>query len=289
MPRLAAAAEEPAKEKNPYKARLIGVPFIYYSPETKLAFGGGGVVNFRAGRHKGDADFERLGLCQLQPGQAVQRHGQARDHPRPQRSLHRRPAALGEGAPEVLRRRQRHARHRRGDLHAPYARRRARREERASSARSSRGCGSISSRRDDGEGRGGRPPRRGRDRREPRRDAFRFRAQPGLGHPGRRPLPAPGRICPVHGGLLRGHGRKRLHVQPDGLRPPEIPRPSAVDRVLAVQAYVYCDRRRRPLPAARPDRGRVPPARLLQGPFPGQGPRSGPGRVPGPHHEKDRR
>lgn len=54
LPRPAAAAEEPSKEKNPYKARLIGVPFVYYSPETKLAFGGGGVVNFRAGRHKAE-------------------------------------------------------------------------------------------------------------------------------------------------------------------------------------------------------------------------------------------
>jgi outer membrane protein assembly factor BamA len=46
------AAGEEAKEKDRYKARLIGVPFIYYSPETKLAFGGGGVFNFRAGRRK---------------------------------------------------------------------------------------------------------------------------------------------------------------------------------------------------------------------------------------------
>jgi outer membrane protein assembly factor BamA len=47
-----AAGEEKANEKDVYKARLIGVPFIYYSPETKLAFGGGGVFNFRAGRRK---------------------------------------------------------------------------------------------------------------------------------------------------------------------------------------------------------------------------------------------
>jgi outer membrane protein assembly factor BamA len=46
------APEEEAKDKDPYKARLVGVPFIYYSPETKLAFGGGGVFNFRAGRRK---------------------------------------------------------------------------------------------------------------------------------------------------------------------------------------------------------------------------------------------
>jgi len=48
----AAAAQNPAPEIEPYKARLVGIPFIYYSPETKLAFGGGGVLNFRAGRHK---------------------------------------------------------------------------------------------------------------------------------------------------------------------------------------------------------------------------------------------
>ncbi len=54
LPRPAAAAEEPPKEDETYRARLIGVPFIYYSPETKLAFGGGGVVNFRAGRHKAE-------------------------------------------------------------------------------------------------------------------------------------------------------------------------------------------------------------------------------------------
>jgi outer membrane protein assembly factor BamA len=46
------APADPPTESDPYKARLIGVPFIYYSPETKLAFGGGGVLNFRAGRHK---------------------------------------------------------------------------------------------------------------------------------------------------------------------------------------------------------------------------------------------
>lgn len=47
-----AGAEDPPAEQSPYKARLIGVPFIYYSPETKLAFGGGGVFNFRVGRQK---------------------------------------------------------------------------------------------------------------------------------------------------------------------------------------------------------------------------------------------
>lgn len=51
LPRPAAAEDKP-KDEDAYRARLIGVPFIYYSPETKLAFGGGGVFNFRAGRRK---------------------------------------------------------------------------------------------------------------------------------------------------------------------------------------------------------------------------------------------
>jgi hypothetical protein len=41
-----------ATAKDPYKPRLLGLPFVYYSPETKLAFGAGGVLNFRAGRRK---------------------------------------------------------------------------------------------------------------------------------------------------------------------------------------------------------------------------------------------
>ena len=45
-------AQETASGKDPYRPRLIGLPFIYYSPETKLAFGAGGVLNFRAGRRK---------------------------------------------------------------------------------------------------------------------------------------------------------------------------------------------------------------------------------------------
>jgi outer membrane protein assembly factor BamA len=42
-------------KQDPYKARLIGLPFIFYSPETKLAFGAGGMLNFRAGRVKEEA------------------------------------------------------------------------------------------------------------------------------------------------------------------------------------------------------------------------------------------
>jgi outer membrane protein assembly factor BamA len=37
-----------------FKPRLIAIPFLYYSPETKLAFGGGGVLTFRAGRKKAE-------------------------------------------------------------------------------------------------------------------------------------------------------------------------------------------------------------------------------------------
>lgn len=48
----AAAGNEAKTLKNVYKPRLIAIPFIYYSPETKLAFGVGGVLNFRAGRRK---------------------------------------------------------------------------------------------------------------------------------------------------------------------------------------------------------------------------------------------
>ena len=48
----AAGAEEPAAAASPYKPKLVGIPFAYYTPETKLAFGAGGVFNFRAGREK---------------------------------------------------------------------------------------------------------------------------------------------------------------------------------------------------------------------------------------------
>ena len=40
------------KSKDAFKAHLIAFPFIFYSPETKLAFGGGGIFNFRAGHDK---------------------------------------------------------------------------------------------------------------------------------------------------------------------------------------------------------------------------------------------
>lgn len=44
--------DKPAEKKAEYKAHLLGLPFLYYSPETKLAFGAGGILNFRAGRRK---------------------------------------------------------------------------------------------------------------------------------------------------------------------------------------------------------------------------------------------
>jgi outer membrane protein assembly factor BamA len=48
----AAAADETSAESGSYKSKFSGMPFVYYSPETNLAFGLGGVFNFRAGRHK---------------------------------------------------------------------------------------------------------------------------------------------------------------------------------------------------------------------------------------------
>ena len=47
-----AQTKAPQNPKDAFKAHLIAIPFIYYTPETKLAFGGGGVLNFRAGRNK---------------------------------------------------------------------------------------------------------------------------------------------------------------------------------------------------------------------------------------------
>jgi outer membrane protein assembly factor BamA len=46
------AEKETAKPKDAFKPHLIAIPFINYTPETKLAFGGGGILNFRAGRDK---------------------------------------------------------------------------------------------------------------------------------------------------------------------------------------------------------------------------------------------
>ena len=46
------AEKDLKKSEDAFKAHLIAFPFIFYSPETKLAFGGGGIFNFRAGRNK---------------------------------------------------------------------------------------------------------------------------------------------------------------------------------------------------------------------------------------------
>jgi len=59
-PAAAIAQDTPADEDTEaglqaYKARLIGLPFVYYTPETQLAFGAGGVFNFRTGRKKAEA------------------------------------------------------------------------------------------------------------------------------------------------------------------------------------------------------------------------------------------
>ncbi len=51
----AAAAEDTSAERDPHKARLIGLPFVLYTPETKVAFGAGGFFSFRAGTNKEEA------------------------------------------------------------------------------------------------------------------------------------------------------------------------------------------------------------------------------------------
>ncbi|HOW85383.1 MAG TPA: BamA/TamA family outer membrane protein [Candidatus Aminicenantes bacterium] len=48
----AAAQDGAASEETSYKAKLVGLPFVYYSPETTLAFGAGGVMTFRVGANK---------------------------------------------------------------------------------------------------------------------------------------------------------------------------------------------------------------------------------------------
>lgn len=47
-----AAAEDPPETS--YKSKIVGLPFLYYTPETKLAFGAGGVLTFRVGSHKAE-------------------------------------------------------------------------------------------------------------------------------------------------------------------------------------------------------------------------------------------
>ncbi len=44
------ASVEPASDEPPaFKPRLVLLPFVYYTPETRLAFGVGGVLTFKAG------------------------------------------------------------------------------------------------------------------------------------------------------------------------------------------------------------------------------------------------
>ncbi len=45
----ASAAADPPGPETPYKSKIVGIPFLYYTPETKLAFGAGGVLTFRVG------------------------------------------------------------------------------------------------------------------------------------------------------------------------------------------------------------------------------------------------
>jgi len=43
-----------------FKPRLVAIPFVFYTPETKLAFGGGGVLTFRVGRRKSETRTSSL-------------------------------------------------------------------------------------------------------------------------------------------------------------------------------------------------------------------------------------
>lgn len=43
---------EPAPKEDAFKPRLVFLPFVYYTPETQLAFGAGGVLTFKAGAEK---------------------------------------------------------------------------------------------------------------------------------------------------------------------------------------------------------------------------------------------
>jgi outer membrane protein assembly factor BamA len=62
IPPPAAAQGDPGDETGKtaqaaaeaFKPLLTAIPFLYYTPETKLAFGGGGVLTFRAGRKKAE-------------------------------------------------------------------------------------------------------------------------------------------------------------------------------------------------------------------------------------------
>ena len=43
---------KPAPKEDTFKPRLVFLPFVYYTPETQLAFGAGGVLTFKAGAEK---------------------------------------------------------------------------------------------------------------------------------------------------------------------------------------------------------------------------------------------
>lgn len=56
---MLAQSSSPGSESQPggespdaFRPKLIFLPFVFYTPETKLAFGAGGVLNFRAGNNK---------------------------------------------------------------------------------------------------------------------------------------------------------------------------------------------------------------------------------------------
>jgi len=56
LPLPAPGAEDPpaAAPESYKKVKFVGAPFVYYSPESKLAFGGGGIMNFRTGKRKAE-------------------------------------------------------------------------------------------------------------------------------------------------------------------------------------------------------------------------------------------
>jgi len=53
LAQTAPASAEPSPDETPaFKPRLVFLPFVYYTPETQLAFGVGGVLTFKAGAVK---------------------------------------------------------------------------------------------------------------------------------------------------------------------------------------------------------------------------------------------
>jgi len=60
----AAQTQEPGADKK-FKPRVLLLPIIYYTPETRLALGVGGVLNYRFGRDKGNTRPSSLWLLMV--------------------------------------------------------------------------------------------------------------------------------------------------------------------------------------------------------------------------------